>query len=219
MGISIVEQLVTEGLVRDVADLYTIERDELLELEGFAEKKADNLIQAIQDSKQQPLSRLVAALGIRGVGVVIAEELSKHFKDLDALSQSNLEEIQSIEGIGPNIAQAIVEWFDRPANQVVLSKLKSQGVWPQAEIEAKSDEKGVLSGLTFVVTGALSEFTRQQVKSYIQENGGKVTGSVSKKTNFLLVGDNPGSKLSKAKSLGVQIIGEEGLRRMVDEVK
>jgi len=127
MGRKIVEQLVSQGLVHDVADLYTLRREELLELEGFADKKADNLIQAIQDSMEQPLSRLVTALGIRGVGVVIAEDLTKHFRDLDALSQATVEDIQSIEGVGPNIAQAIVDWFNQPANQSVLSNQEESG--------------------------------------------------------------------------------------------
>jgi DNA ligase (NAD+) len=217
LGIKIVELLVSEDMVHDIADLYSLERDDLLGLEGFAEKRADNLLNAIQESKKQPLSRLVNALGIRGVGFVIAEDLTKHYKDLDALSQATVEDIQSIEGIGPNIAQAVVDWFEQPANRSVLLKLRSAGVWPQAEIvDVGEGGEGSLTGLTFVVTGALSNFTRQQVKDYIHNEGGKVTGSVSKRTNFLLVGDNPGSKLEQAEALGVEIIGEVDLRRMVE---
>ncbi len=217
LGIKIVEQLVEAGLVRDVADLYSLRREDLLKLEGFADKKADNLLQAIETSKTRPLSRLITALGIRGVGEVIAADLAKAFPDLDLLSRATLEDLQNVEGIGPNIAQAIVDWFSRPANQQVLQKLKAAGVWPR-EVLAEKEKPRVLEGLTFVVTGTLSGFTRDEVKAYIESYGGKVTDSVSKKTSYLVVGENPGSKLEKARTLGVPIIDENGLRRLTGEI-
>ena len=217
LGIKIVEQLVSAGLIHDVADLYTLKRESLLELEGFAEKKADNLLRAISASKNRPLSRLLTALGIRGVGEVIAAELARRYPDLDALAAASVEELESIEGIGPNIAQAIVDWFARPANRRVLEKLRAAGVWPRAEIQPEGEEPPKsLEGLSFVVTGTLSGFTRQEVKEYIQSHGGKVVSAVSKKTDYLVAGENPGSKLAKAQSLGVPVIGEDDLRRMAE---
>lgn len=218
LGIKIVEQLVASGLVHDVADLYTLKKDTLLQLEGFAEKKADNLLQSIETSRSQPLSRLITALGIRGVGEVVAADLSRYFTDLDLLSRTTLEDLQTIEGIGPNIAQAIIDWFARPANRLVLEKLRKAGVWPRAAIiPPPAAGSQPWSGLTFVVTGTLPTFSREGVKEYIQAHGGKVTDSVSKKTSYLVVGEAPGSKLDKARELGVPILDEAGLRRLAGE--
>lgn len=210
LGIKIVEQLIQAGLVKDVADLYTLQRSELLKLEGFAEKKADNLLAAIDVSKQQPLARLISALGIRGVGEVLAADLTRYYSDLDALSAVTAEKLQEIEGVGPNIAEAVVDWFQRPANRKVLAKLKAAGVWPVAE-EQKTNAASEFSGKTFVVTGALPGFSREGIKEFIQSHGGKVTDSVSKKTSYLVAGEAPGSKLEKARELGVPVLDEAGL--------
>lgn len=215
LGIKIVQQLVDGGLLHDVADLYYLEAEDLLGLEGFAEKKVDNLLQAIKTSKERPLSRLLTALGIRGVGEVVAGDLAQRYSDLEALGTASLEELQDIEGIGPNIAQAIVDWFGRPANQKVLRKLREAGVWPSRAYRRSTVEiPQSLDGMTFVVTGALGGFTRDEIKEYIQSHGGKLTGSVSSKTNYLVVGENPGSKLDKAQDLGITIIDETALRRL-----
>jgi DNA ligase (NAD+) len=161
---------------------------------------------------------LVNALGIRGVGEVVASDLSRAFLDLIRLSNATLDDLQMVEGIGPNIAQAIVDWFARPANKQVLQKLHEAGVWPRMELESTvTAEAKPLDGMTFVVTGSLVSFTRQSVKEFIEAHGGKVTDSVSKNTSYLVLGEDPGSKLEKAKSLGVSIINEDGLRRLVDE--
>lgn len=216
LGIRIVEQLVQAGLVRDVADLYTLKRDDLLGLEGFAEKKADNLLEAIEASRQRPLARLINALGIRSVGEVMASDLSQVYPDLEALSTATLEDLERIEGVGPNTAEAIVDWFARPANQTVLSKLRAAGVWPRSQARVASGP-GPLDGLTFVVTGTLPGLSREQAKSYIQSLGGKVTDSVSKKTSYVVVGEAPGSKLAKAQELGVPILDEAGLRTLAGE--
>jgi DNA ligase (NAD+) len=217
LGIRIVEQLVAAGFVKDVADLYTLKSEDLLSLEGFAKKKADNLLESIEASKQRPLPRLINALGIRGVGEVGAGDLARAFQDLSRLSQATLEDLQRVEGIGPNIAQAIVDWFARPANQQVLQKLRKAGVWPRQELE-RAELAGArpLEGLIFVITGALVDFTRQSVKEFIEAQGGKVTDSVSNNTNYLVCGENPGSKLDKARALGVSVIDEDGLRRLVN---
>lgn len=216
LGIKIVEQLVEAGLVHDVADLYTLRKEDLLRLEGFAEKKAQNLLNAIQASKSRSLARLINALGIRGVGEVTAAELARHYPDLDALAKASVEELMQIEGIGPNTAQAIVDWFSRPRNQRVLEKLKAAGVWPRSEMAAPSGT-AALAGLTFVITGTLKNFTREDAKAFIEAHGGKVTDSVSRNTNYLVVGENPGSKLQKARQLGIPLLDEESLQRLIRE--
>jgi DNA ligase (NAD+) len=216
LGIRIVEQLIAEGLVRDVADLYTLTKEQLLGLEGFAAKKADNLLAAIAQSKSQPLNRVIAALGIHGVGEVMAADLSRVFPDLGALSTASAADLQQIDGVGPNIAESIVDWFSRPANQNLLAKLKSVRLWPvggESSIVHRPSSIA-LSGLTFVVTGTLPTLSRDDVKEYIESHGGKVTDSVSKKTSYLVLGENPGSKHEKALSLGVPVIGEVELRKL-----
>ena len=217
LGIKIVEQLVTAGLVKDVADLYTLQKDELLQLEGFAEKKADNILQAIEASKERPLSRLITALGIRGVGEVMAADLARSFQDLSALASASFADLQRLEGIGPNIAQAIVDWFARPANQQVLEKLHAAGVWPRTEKPAAAQgSPQTLSGMTFVITGTLPTWKREDAKEFIEAHGGKLSESVSKKTSYLIFGADPGSKYQKAQSLGVPVIDEEGLRKLAE---
>jgi DNA ligase (NAD+) len=213
LGIKIVEQLIESGLVNDVADLFTLRKDQLLELEGFAEKKAENLLKSLEQAKGQSLNRLIVALGIHGVGEVMAGDLSRTFGNLSVLSKASIQDLQQIEGLGPNIAESIVDWFAQSSNQKILKKLKMAGVWP----EMKKDEmkkEGALSGFTFVVTGTLPTLSRDGVKEFIENNGGKVTDSVSKKTSYLVLGENPGSKAEKARSLGVKIIDEAGLRKL-----
>lgn len=217
LGIKIVEQLVGEELVQDVADLYALDEETLLGLEGFAEKKALNLIQAIQESKERPLSRLITALGIRGVGEVVAGDLARNFGDLAALGSARPEELLEMAGIGPNIAEAILAWFSRPANQRVLEKLQRAGVWPEQGAESDIAREDLpLTGMTFVVTGTLESFTRQEVKTYIQSRGGKVTGSISGNTDYLVAGENPGSKRDRAENLGVSILSEDDLLALAE---
>lgn len=216
LGYKIVEQLIEAGVVKDVADLFTLTKDQLLELEGFADKKAENLLKSLEQAKAQSLNRVIAALGIHGVGEVTAGDLSRAFGDLSALSKAGAEELQLIEGLGPNIAESIVDWFSQSANQKVLKKLKAAGVWPVAKKDEKKKE-GPFTGLTFVVTGTLPTLSRDGVKEFIESNGGKVIDSVSKKTSYLVLGENPGSKLEKAQSLGVKVIDEAELRRLSAE--
>ncbi len=216
LGIKIVEQLVESGLVRDVADLYTLRKEDLLKLEGFAEKKADNLLASIEASRRQPLARLINALGIRGVGEVMAADLAEAFADLDELSRASVDDLMQIEGVGPNIAQSIVDWFARPANRQVLEKLRKAGVWPRRQLRAPGPTEQPLAGLTFVITGTLPGLSREQARELIQQHGGKVTDSVSRKTDYLVVGEAPGSKLDKARELGVKILDEAGLKRLIE---
>lgn len=216
LGIKIVEQVIAAGLVHDVADLYSLTTEQLLGLDGFADKKAENLIEAIHASRQQPLPRLINALGIRGVGEVMAVDLSRHYASLDQLGSASTADLMSIEGVGPNIAEAIVDWFKRPANQAVLAKLKQAGVWPTVAAGMNaSGEAQVLNGLTFVITGTLPTLSREQAKELIERSGGKVTDSVSKKTSYLVLGENAGSKLEKANELGVAKLSEAGLYQLL----
>ena len=218
LGIRIVEQLANEDLIANVGDLYSLQKADLLKLEGFAEKKADNLLQAISQSKSQPLNRLITALGIRGVGEVVSGTLAENYKDLDALSQASLEELENIPGIGPNIAQAIIDWFNRSSNQQVLRKIKESGVWPSAETKTEADLEDLpLAGLVFVLTGKLEGYTRGEIKEIIQSSGGKVTGSVSANTDYVLVGEDPGSKRDKAQELGINIISEDEFKEMIKD--
>lgn len=214
LGIKIVEQLVQEGLIHDVADLYNLQKENLMGLEGFAEKKAENLVAAIDSSRSQSLPRLISALGIRGVGQVMAADLADHYRDLDHLAQASRSELETIEGVGPNISLAIVDWFNRSGNQEIIRKLRSEGVWPVSPDQKGSSVSNKLGGMTFVITGTLTDWSRDQVKEFIQSHGGTVTNSVSGKTSYLVVGENPGSKLAKAEKLGIAIIDADGLRSL-----
>jgi len=218
LGIKIVEQLIEEGLVKDVADLYTLTKEQLLALEGFKDKKADNLLTSIENSKSQSLARFIAALGIHGVGEVMARDLSQTYPNVDALSKAKADELTLIEGVGPNIAEAIVDWFARPINQKVLKKLKAVGMWPKVDL--LSDDAGQASqafaGMTFVVTGTLPTFSRDDAKAFLESHGGKVVSSVSKKTSYLVLGENPGSKFDKAQSLGIKILSEDELKKLAE---
>ncbi|GAB4471828.1 MAG: NAD-dependent DNA ligase LigA [Anaerolineales bacterium] len=216
LGINLVEQFVQAGLVSDAADLYRLKKEDLLKLEGFADKKAENILQAIANSKNQSLTRLIIGLGIRGVGEVVAADLANRFKSLDALISATVDDLLAIEGIGPNTAQAIVDWFRQPRNRELLEKLRAVGVWP-IEGEVKTEVANqVFAGKIFVVTGALKNFTREGVKSFIEQRGGKVTDSVSRKTDYLVVGENPGSKLEKARALSIPVIDETKLLAMAE---
>jgi DNA ligase (NAD+) len=219
LGFKIVEQLADSGLVKDVADLYRLTKEDVCKLEGFKDKKTDNLIDGIQGSKKQSLTRLIIGLGIRGVGEVAAADLAGKFRDLDELSRATSAQLQQLEGFGPNTAEAIVDWFARPANRALITKLKNLGVWPVADQNAQSAKRWYLDGKTFVITGTLPSLSRDQAKELIELNGGKVTDSVSKKTDYLVVGENAGSKLDKAVSLGVPRLDEDGLRKMISDLE
>jgi DNA ligase (NAD+) len=225
LGYKIVEKLIEAGLVKDVADLYGLTRAGILEAVTKKDRKtdkeppgkiADNLISAIAESKRQPLPRLLTALGIRGVGEVVARDLARRFGSLEALAEASVEDLQRVEGIGPNIAAAVVDWFGRERNRRVLEKLKAAGVWPVGMQNAEGEsQNGPLAGMTFVVTGTLAGFSREAAKEFIEAHGGKVSDSVSKNTSYLVLGENPGSKLQKAQALGVKVIGEVELRELV----
>lgn len=212
LGPNIVERLVEEGYIKGIADLYYLSSDQLLALEGFAKKKTENILSSIDASRQQPLDRLITALGIHGVGESIARDLAKRFVNLDGLMNADEYSLQHMDGIGPNIAQAVVNWFQTKENREVIARLKNAGIWP--ENQNGSPTGSSLAGITFVVTGILQNFSRESVKEFIIQNGGIPSNAISKKTNFLVVGENAGSKLEMAKGLGIKIISEDELIKM-----
>ena len=214
LGEQIVAQLVQSGLVRSFPDLYLLSKEPLLTLDKFGEKKAENLLDAIQASKSQTLQRLLIALGIKGIGEVAARKFAQKYGSLDAISHAGLDDLQQIEGVGPNLAESVYEWFRLESNQQMLAQLKELGLNP-TESTAVSTTKLPLAGLTFVVTGTLEGFSREGISDFILQNGGKVSGSVSSKTSYLVLGADPGSKYEKARQLGVPILSETQLRELV----
>lgn len=213
LGEKQVAQFVRLGMVGDVADLYGLRREQLLELEGFADKKTDNLLAAIDGSRDRPVARLLTALGIRYVGGVVAETLAQHYGSLDGLMAAGVEELQDIPGVGPRIAASVVDYFSRPHNRALIEKLRRVGV--RFSEERAAVQSGALSGKTFVVTGTLPTMSRQEAEEFIKQHGGKVTGSVSKNTDYLLAGESPGEgKYRKAQQLGVPLIDEAALLKM-----
>jgi DNA ligase (NAD+) len=211
-----IEQLVNEGLVKDPGDLYGLSREQLLELEGYADKGADALISAIQSSKSQPLNRLLSALGIRHVGSIAAQVLAQHFGTMDALMQASADDILNIRGIGSTIANGVAAYFSDPAAKRLIEKMRGYGLnFTEPRAVAAG---GALSGKTVVITGTLPTMSRTKATELIESAGGRVTGSVSKSTDFLLAGEEAGSKLDKAKSLGVEVIDEAELLRRIGSV-
>jgi DNA ligase (NAD+) len=215
LGIKVAELFVERGLIGDVADIYALTTDELLALEGFAEKRADNLQAAIAGTRDRSLARLIGSLGIRGVGETVASDLAGRFADLGELQNAGQSQLEEVEGVGPNTAAAILDWFSRPANKKMIEKLRRAGVWPSAEVRRGATGPMPLQGLTFVITGTLPNLSRDEVKGLIQANGGKVTGSVSRKTDYLVLGESPGSKLDDASQLGIPTLSEEALRALI----
>jgi len=212
------ELFVERGLLHDVGDFYSLDREAILALEGYAEKSTDNLLAMIEASKSRPLARVLAGLGIRGVGGMVAQLLASHFRSLDALAAASAEEIEAIPGMGPLTAAAIVEWFSHAPNRAVVEKLLRAGLRLAEEAEAllEERERRPLADKTFVITGTLPSMSRNEAKDLVERHGGKVTGSVSRKTDYLLVGASPGSKFRKAQQLGVATIDEAALLIMIE---
>ncbi len=215
-GIRQAELFVELGFLRDMADIYYLEAEQLLPLEGFGEKKVANLLAAIEASKERSPARLLTALGIQGIGVTVAQILMDQFHSLDALAAASAEEMQQIPGIGPKLAQSVADWFTHKPNRQVIEKLKFAGVCTEAEAVQPAGPQP-LAGLTFVITGTLPSMSREQAQATIEAVGGRVTGSVSGKTDYLLAGERAGSKLAKAEKLGVTVIDEAALRQMVSK--
>lgn len=214
LGPEVVRDLLEKGLVKNVASLYKLSRDDLLKVEHFKEKSADNLFQAIQKSKKRPLSRLLFALGIRHVGSHLATVLAERFKSLDRLKNATYEELIEIPEVGPKVAESVITFFRQPHNLEVIEELEKAGLKMEEERETKESK---LDGLTFVFTGALKSFSREEAKELVESLGGGVSSNVSSRTSYVVVGEEPGSKLEKAKKLGIPLLTETEFIRMVGE--
>jgi DNA ligase (NAD+) len=213
MGEALVDQLVDRGIVRSVADIYDLTPETLVELERMGKKSAANVIRNIENSKANPLPRVLGALGIRFVGERTAVFLAEAFGSLDKIAAAIAEELERAEEVGPKVAESIYQFFRERRNRDLVERLRRAGL--QFEYQSRRPQKGSLTGKTFVLTGTLPSLTREEATQLIEAAGGKVTGSVSKKTDYVVAGEDPGSKLEKARKLGVAIVGEEGLRQLL----
>ncbi|MCM8805042.1 MAG: NAD-dependent DNA ligase LigA [Candidatus Omnitrophica bacterium] len=213
LGEKWVNIFVDKNLLSDYGDIYYLKYDDLIKLERMGDKSVRNLLSAIEKSKTRPLSNLIYALGIRHIGIHASEILAEEFKSIDELKEATIERLSTIPEIGPIMAESIIEFFSNEENLKVIEKLKKAGV--KMEKEKIEEKKDILSGLTFVVTGTLKNYSRDEIQNYIKKLGGKVTNSVSKNTNYLICGEQPGSKLQKAQELGVKIISEEEFENLV----
>ena len=213
LGDKIVDQLVAKGLVKDVADLYMLKLDTLIDLERFAEKSAQNLVDEIEASKKASLARLIYALGIRMIGERTGQLLAAHFSSLDELAAATEEQLLEVGEVGPKVAASIAEFFSESANQKIIKKLDKYGVKPTAEKRVVKSQKFV--GKSFVFTGGLANRSREAAAELVQQHGGKISGSVSKKTDYVVVGTDPGSKYDKAKELGVTILTEDEFDKLL----
>ncbi|MHC4395809.1 MAG: NAD-dependent DNA ligase LigA [Planctomycetota bacterium] len=214
LGDALIDQLVETHLVKNFADLYKLQFGRLVDLERMAEKSAANVIDAIEKSKTQPLWRLIAALGIRHIGGRSAQILAEHFGSLDALMDAEKETLEAIDQIGPTMADSLYDYFRDERNCAVIKDMLDAGVKPPKPGKIRSDK---LAGKTFVITGTLENFSRQQAQIAIKQAGGKTSSSVSKKTDFVLAGKNPGTKLQKAQNLGVKIINEKEFQDLIKD--
>jgi DNA ligase (NAD+) len=212
MGDALVTQLTDRGMVRDIADIYKLTKDDLLKLERMGEKSARNVLDEIDRSKQLPLERVIYGLGIRFVGERTAQFLAEHFGSLEAIETASEDELQQVEEVGPRIAKSIVEFFAEPKNRELVEELRAAGL----SMNGKKKERGTkLAGKTFVLTGTLAHYSRDEAKKMIEDAGGKVTGSVSKKTDYVVAGADAGSKLAKARDFGVTVLDEEQMRQLI----
>jgi DNA ligase (NAD+) len=218
LGEKVVIQLYHQGLIRDVADLYHLDKEELLQLERMGEKSVDNLLEAIEKSKNNSLDKLVFGLGIRLVGAKAAKLLAQNFETMDRLIQASEQELEAIDEIGPKMAQSIVEFFAKPEAQHVIESLKVAGVnmtYKGPKLMNPEDIESPFAGKTVVLTGTLEQLSRNEAKEKLEAMGAKVTGSVSKSTDLVIAGESAGSKLDKARELNIEVIDEgEMLNRL-----
>ncbi|HEX3469870.1 MAG TPA: NAD-dependent DNA ligase LigA [Silvibacterium sp.] len=212
LGEAVVEQLLNRGMVKSIADLYVLTEEQLLSLERIGKKTADTLLAEIEKSKSAPLNRVLFGLGIRFVGERTAQLLAEEFGSMDTLMAASPEELERVNEVGPRVAQAIREFFDEEKNRVLIERLRAAGLTFTAEKRKKSSQ---FEGMTFVLTGTLPNLTREDAKAKIEAAGGRVSGSVSKKTHYIVAGDEAGSKLDKARELGVRVLDEAGLVEML----
>jgi DNA ligase (NAD+) len=204
------EQFVALGWLKDVADLYSLSAEQFVGVEGYGPKRVANLLQALEESKQQPLERVLVGLGIRFVGSVAAADLARHFGSLDAIMAASQGDLLAVDGIGPVVASSVVEFFSREENRRVVEKLRAAGLQLSGGAPRERAGDGLV-GKTFVLTGTLPSLTREQAGALIEAHGGKVSDSVSKKTSYVVAGASAGSKLAKAQQLGVPVLDEAAL--------
>jgi DNA ligase (NAD+) len=214
LGDKIVDQLVDKGMVKDVADLYSLKLDSVAELERMAEKSAQNLLDEIAASKKNALARLIYALGMRMVGERTGQLLAEHFSSLEELASAKEEQLLEVGEVGPKVAASIAEFFSEPANRQIIKKLEKAGVRPTAEKRVLKSQK--FAGKSFVFTGGLANRSREEAGQLVMQHGGKVSGSVSKKTDYVVVGTDPGSKYDKAKELDVPVLTESEFERLLN---
>ncbi len=217
LGEERVLQLLREGVIDGIAGIYDLTEDRLVELDRFAEGSARNLVQAVQRSKRQPFHRVLFGLGIQGVGGVNARALTGHFRTIDALLDAAPEQIEEVPGIGPILAKQIAETLSEPATRELLERLRAHGLRLEEEGPAPGEAEGPLKGKTLVLTGTLPDLTREEATERIEAAGGKVTNSVSKKTDYLVAGADPGTKLAKAEKLGTEVLDEQGLLALLGD--
>ena len=213
LGRKNVDLLVDEGIIKRISDLYTLKKEDLIDLPRFAEKSADNLLKGIEESKNRDLGRFIYALGIPNVGEHMARVLADHFKTLDALMNARKEDLLNIREVGPETAESIISFFKEKRNREELERMKQLGV--KATVIRAEKKKGLLEGKTFVFTGALKEFSRDEAKRIVEELGGRAASSVSRNIDYVVVGEKPGSKYDKAKKLGLKIISEEEFKKLI----
>jgi DNA ligase (NAD+) len=215
LGEALVDQVVTAGLVRDFADLYGVTAAQLEALDRMGKKSAQNLLQQIEGSRGNEPWRLLYGLGIRYVGERVAQVLMGAFGSIEALESAPIDQMQAVNEIGPVVAASVREYFDEPRNRRLVSRLREAGVRTVGEKAPAAVPTGALAGKTFVITGTLSGLSRDEASAAIEAQGGKVTGSVSRKTSALVVGADPGSKVDKARELGVAVLDEEAFLRLI----
>ena len=213
LGDNIVERFVSLGMIASAADLYGLKPQDLAELDGFGEKSAENLCNAIRDSRTRNLDRLIYALGIRGVGVKAGKILASRFGTLEQLEQADFDTLCAVDEVGPVTAEAILAYFSTEKNRRFLNRLREAGVNMTYQSDRDDDR---FAGMTFVLTGTLSGYTREEASTLIERFGGKTSGSVSKKTTYVLAGEDAGSKLTKAQALGIPVLDEETFRTMIE---
>lgn len=214
LGVALVNQLLEKHLVQTIPDLYALSYEDLVNLDRMGPKSSQNLLDEIEKSKEMDLDRLIYALGIRFVGERTAQAIASHFRDLDSLSKAPPEELIQIEDVGPKVAESIVFFFHQPKNTTLLDKLREVGVNSFSQAEASSEE-GPLSGQTFVLTGKLAQFSREEARKEIEQRGGTVTSTVSRKTDYVIAGAEPGAKLEKAQKLGVPVLDEKNFLALI----
>jgi len=212
LGPKIIDRLVDEGLISDPADLFLLKEGDISILERFGQKSAQNLINAIQSKKKIPLARFIYALGVKNVGEETAQDLAQYFGSIEKLKKTSLEELQKIMDIGPVVAKSIYQFFQEKRNLNFIEKLKKVGV---EIVEEKKPKYQPLKGKTFVLTGSLETLTREEAKEKIRSLGGEISETVSKKTDYVIVGKEPGSKYQEAKKLGIKIISEKEFLKML----